>query len=134
MGGRLDDSDLSSMGYHIPYVGEVYSRSIITDGRSGVALPVPRKSASLIRQRAVWGSKDRDATHEGMTMKLMNSSLRPHSLRVILIGISAKRTSRRRIHRMAVWKRLMSFACLSTSCVGKRLVQNCERQRLRPTL
>jgi len=57
-------------------------------------------------------------------MKLMNSSLRPHILSEILIGIRAKRTSSRRIHLIAVLKRLMSFWCLATSLVGKRLVQN----------
>lgn len=47
MGGKFDDSDFSSMGYHMPYVGEVYSRSIMTVGRSGVAFPVPKNNAKL---------------------------------------------------------------------------------------
>lgn len=47
MGGRLLDKLFSSIEYHIPYVGEVYKRSMIAVGRSGVALPVPRKRARL---------------------------------------------------------------------------------------
>ena len=109
----------------------------MTDGRSGVALPVPRNSASLI-----WGEHDSDGrlrsfrfkelkilgrkttTHEGITMKLINSVLRPHIRSEYLIGINAQNTSRWRIHLMAVLKRLMSLAWDSTSLVGNKFVQN----------
>lgn len=47
MGGRLDEKLFLSTEYHMPYVGEVYRRSIMTVGRFGVALPVPKKRASL---------------------------------------------------------------------------------------
>lgn len=63
-------------------------------------------------------------THLGNTICVINSSLSPQSLSDTLIGTSAKSTSRRRIHRIAVSKRLMSEECLATSWVGKRLVQN----------
>lgn len=52
MGGKLLDRLFSSIEYHIPYVGDVYRRSMIAVGRSGVALPVPKKSAKLLRQCA----------------------------------------------------------------------------------
>ena len=109
MGGKLLDKLCSSTLYHIPYVGDVYSRSIITVGKFGVALPVPKNNA-----------------REGRIMLSINSFERPQSLRVYLMGMRAKKTSRRRIHLMAVLKRRMSFWCLATSWVGKRLVQNCK--------
>lgn len=59
-------------------------------------------------------------------MNWMNLSLSPQSLRVILIGTRAHKTSVRLIHLMAVWKRRMSFWCLATSLVGNRFVQNCK--------
>jgi len=63
-------------------------------------------------------------THEGITMKLMNSVLSPHIRSEYLIGINAQNTSRWRIHLMAVLKRLISLAWDSTSLVGNKFVQN----------
>lgn len=64
----------------MPYVGAVQSLSNMTAGTSGVALPVPRKSAVI-----------------GRAMVFVNSSVIRKGLNNSLSGTRAKRTSNHRM-------------------------------------
>lgn len=122
---------------HIPYVGEVYKRSIITVGRSGVALPVPKNSARLKTKemRSVSLGVSRKRSHgdsPGVDHKVheperrhsdtisflsllpyidstTHSSEKPQILRVTLIGIKAQTASVHLIVRIAHLNRAISF-------------------------
>ena len=106
MGGKLLATLSLSPGYHMPYVGLVTNRSNMILGTSGVALPVPKKRASI-----------------GRAMVLENSSEKKNIFIRILMGMRAKKISNQRTIVSMVWKRLISLACRASSCVGKTLVQ-----------
>ncbi len=78
-------------------------------GTSGVAFPVPRKSASM-----------------GKATVLVNSSEKKKSFITSLMGIKAKKISNQRIMRIMRWKRFISLAWRWRSEVGKTLVQKVE--------